>query len=202
MKTTSPPRARIRATDSRTSAQTRAIRASSGGGRARPGPDADRVLAQPLVRLDFAPQVVLPVRVVLGQLPRPQVRPADLPAVRDVELVDELGERVLVVEEREVARQESPMRWLTRFAGPSSSQYSSTPSNSGLPGPSRKNCAGVTSMSTRPSKVELTARSRRKRWPLMPGSASCTGRRPVISSQTSRLVSNRMREPPTITTPS
>ena len=35
MKTTSPPRARIFATESRTSAQTRAINASSGGGRDR-----------------------------------------------------------------------------------------------------------------------------------------------------------------------
>src|SRR5688572_26109304 len=50
-------------------------------------PHANGVLAQPRVRLDLAPQHGLAILVSLRQLPGPQVRPRDLAAIRDVELV-------------------------------------------------------------------------------------------------------------------
>ncbi len=64
--------------------------------------------AQPLVRLDLAPQEMLPVVVCLRQFPRAESGSDDPVAVRDVELVDEHRQRILIVEEREVTRQQLP----------------------------------------------------------------------------------------------
>ena len=104
----------------------------------------------------------LPVVVSSRQLPGTHVRPARPRAIGELELVDQLQGRVLVVQEREVAGQEhvdAVSEALRRaLAGPTSS---STPSNSGLPGPSRKNWPGVTSISDESREFRIVRRDLR-----------------------------------------
>ena len=194
----------LRRRTARTSAQIRAINSSLARRAPAIRPHADRVVAQPLVGLDLAPQHVLAVRR------RP--RRVSTAAGRARRSCRDWGRRA-----GRPARSAStgcrgtrngatePGRaggWrASRDLRPASSRARlRTP---GCPGPSRKNCSGVMSMSDQAVEARvhgdvLEERAGRS----CPAARAAPAAGPSCSCQTSRFVSNRMREPPMITTPS
>ena len=162
------------------------------------------MLAQPLVALDAAPQECLPVVERLPDFPDVHGRRPHALAIRQVDAFHELRQRIGAVDECQVARQEQA------DADDRSDWTAILPSSSR----SRRRTPGC-----RPVAEEQVGRRVHEHQAALelsdppPGrraaaADSCrearagSGRRPVSSSHTSRSVSNRIRDVPTMTTSS